>query len=85
MGQDYVIKKSTTMDFQETRRTGVREKKLVSSDESLYQNMILIDMEKGAEVELHKIHCHVFGSGFPGNCPDVHGRLQVCSLKSGGV
>ena len=57
MGQDYVIKRSTSMDFQETTRKGVREKKLLTADECPDQNLILISIEKGAEVELHQIHC----------------------------
>jgi quercetin dioxygenase-like cupin family protein len=38
-----------------TRRRGVRERRLLTYEHSSHQNLILIDMEPGAEVELHEV------------------------------
>lgn len=40
---------------QPTRRLGVREQRLLTQSESPYQNIVFLETDQGAEVELHKI------------------------------
>jgi quercetin dioxygenase-like cupin family protein len=49
------IKRSSEMQPLETRRQGLYERLLLSSAESLHQNVVLFDARKGMEVEYHAI------------------------------
>jgi quercetin dioxygenase-like cupin family protein len=49
------IRRSSDMDPVETRREGLYERLLLSSSESLHQNIVLFDARAGMEVEYHAI------------------------------
>jgi len=55
MAKDFIIRRSAEMVFTQTRRKGINEKKLLLPEESQYQNVVLVEAQQGAEVELHKI------------------------------
>jgi quercetin dioxygenase-like cupin family protein len=44
------------MKPQATRRSGLLERRLLIPERSEHQNLVLVDAEEGAEVELHKVH-----------------------------
>ena len=48
-----VVRRSGELVPAPTKREGVRERRLLSREECGYQNMVLIDMDEGAEIELH--------------------------------
>jgi quercetin dioxygenase-like cupin family protein len=48
-----VVKYSTKLKPRRTRRPGVRERRLLSAGECGLLNIILVDLQRGAEVELH--------------------------------
>jgi len=50
-----VIRRSGAMAVRPTRRAGLGERRLVGPDLSAHQNLVLIDAEEGAEVELHEV------------------------------
>jgi quercetin dioxygenase-like cupin family protein len=50
-----VVKRSSDMEPAETRREGLYERLLLSSSESLHQNIVLFDAREGMEVEYHRI------------------------------
>ena len=43
------------MSVQATRRPGLFERRLLGREGSQHQNLVLIDAEQGAEVELHEV------------------------------
>ena len=43
------------MTPQATRRAGLLERRLLGAEWSAHQNLVLIDAEEGAEVELHQV------------------------------
>jgi len=51
----FVLKRNKSIQWQNTQRGGIQEHKLLSSDESSYQNIVTIKAEAGATVEMHKI------------------------------
>jgi len=50
-----VIRRSGVMQARPTRRTGIDERRLVGPELSEHQNLVLIDAQEGAEVELHEV------------------------------
>ena len=48
-----VFRKSSSLSPSATKRKGVRERRLLTQGECSYQNIVLIDIDAGAEVELH--------------------------------
>jgi quercetin dioxygenase-like cupin family protein len=50
-----VIRRSSEMSPQQTRRRGMMERRLLTPDDSRFQNLVLFDMEVGAEVEYHEV------------------------------
>ncbi len=49
------ISRSAQMAPQATRRPGLLERRLLGPERSAHQNLVLIDAEEGAEVELHQV------------------------------
>lgn len=56
MGKDFIVRRSGEMAFSETKRKNVFEKRLILPEESQYQNVVLVEAQQGAEIELHKIN-----------------------------
>ena len=52
---DYLVRKSEKMMPQQTRRQGISERVLITYSQSEHQNIILVDMEQDAFVEMHKV------------------------------
>jgi quercetin dioxygenase-like cupin family protein len=50
-----VIRRSGEMKASQTRRKGLYERPLLSAHDSLHQNVVLFDAERGMEVEYHAI------------------------------
>ena len=50
-----VVLRSAAMDVIPTRRAGIGERRLLGPELSEQQNLVLIDAEQGAEVELHEV------------------------------
>jgi quercetin dioxygenase-like cupin family protein len=50
-----LIVRSTSLKPGPTRRRGLQERRLLTFKNSPYQNLVLIEMEEGAEVELHRV------------------------------
>jgi quercetin dioxygenase-like cupin family protein len=50
-----LIVKSASLKPSPTRRQGLQERRLLTFKNSPYQNLVLIEMEDGAEVELHRV------------------------------
>jgi quercetin dioxygenase-like cupin family protein len=50
-----ILRKSSLLAPQPTRRRGIKERRLLTPEDSPYQNVALIDAEHGAEVEIHPI------------------------------
>lgn len=50
-----ILKKSSVLTSQQSRRRGIKERRLLTPEDSPYQNVVLIDAEHGAEVEVHQI------------------------------
>ena len=48
-----VVKRSAEEIPSQTRRAGIRERVLLSREDCPHQNIVLIDIDQGAEVELH--------------------------------
>jgi quercetin dioxygenase-like cupin family protein len=48
-----VVKRGADLPPKETRRPGIRERVFLSRDECPHQNIAVIDVDAGAEVELH--------------------------------
>jgi|GEM_PF-2021664 len=53
--QSFTIRRSAAMSPQQTRRAGLSERRLLGPELSQHQNVVLIDAEEGAEVELHRV------------------------------
>ena len=53
--QSFTIRRSAEMSPQQTRRAGLSERRLLGPELSQHQNVVLIDAEEGAEVELHRV------------------------------
>jgi quercetin dioxygenase-like cupin family protein len=53
--QNPIVRKSSHLAQEETRRIGIKERKLLLPEDSPHQNIVLIDADEGAEVELHSI------------------------------
>src|SRR5690606_16114691 len=49
------LKKSNDLEFRTSRRKGIKEKLLLSHEESLEQNIVLMDMEPDSTVEYHEV------------------------------
>ena len=49
------IRRSSQMPPQQTRRPGLSERRLLGPELSGHQNVVLIDAQEGAEVELHEV------------------------------
>lgn len=49
------ICRSSSIEAQPTRRERIRERRLLTQEESSYQNVVLIETEQDAEVELHEV------------------------------
>ena len=52
---DHIVTRSVLCPWRTTRRAGVREKGLLNAEQSPYQNLVLVQMDRGAEVEPHGI------------------------------
>ncbi len=50
-----VIRRSTGMEVLPTRRSGIGERRLLGPELSAQQNLVLIDADEGAQVELHEV------------------------------
>jgi len=50
-----IFRKSSLLAQQPTRRAGIKERRLLSPEDSSYQNIVIINTDDGAEVELHQI------------------------------
>jgi quercetin dioxygenase-like cupin family protein len=50
-----IVKRASEILPQSSRRAGIKERRLITQGDSSYQNIILVDAEQGAEVELHEI------------------------------
>jgi len=50
-----VVRKSSQLTPQPTRRQGIRERRLLFPKDSPQQNIVLIDADEGAKVEIHEI------------------------------
>lgn len=50
-----IVVKSHAVESRQTRRKGILEKRLLAPEQSLYQNIVLVHADAGAEVELHDI------------------------------
>jgi quercetin dioxygenase-like cupin family protein len=50
-----IIRQSSPMVPLPTRRNGIRERRLLASEDSSHQHITLIDAEYGAEVEFHAV------------------------------
>lgn len=50
-----LIRRSSRLEPTPTRRPGLRERRLLTPDDSAQQNAVLIDGDAGAEVELHPV------------------------------
>jgi len=50
-----VIKKSSEFQFIESRRPGVRSCRVISTNESMEQNLMMVEMVLNAEVEYHRV------------------------------
>lgn len=50
-----IIRQSVPMVPHPTRRNGITERRLLTSEDSSHQHVILIDTEYGAEVEFHPV------------------------------
>jgi quercetin dioxygenase-like cupin family protein len=50
-----ILRKSSLLKSQPTRRRGIKERRLLAPEDSPYQNVAIIDTEPGAEVEIHPI------------------------------
>ena len=53
--QSWKIVHSSTEKLQSTRRLGVKEHRLLTQSDSSHQNIVFLEADQGAEVELHKI------------------------------
>jgi len=78
-----IFKCANNMKWQKTKRDGIWEKRLITPEDSPYQNVVLIKAEQGAEIELHQIHnsesIYVLEGTFEAILPDDTKR----SLKTG--
>ena len=54
-GSRPVIARSSAMKPQATRRPGITERRLIGFEFSPHQNLVVVDLEAGAEVELHPV------------------------------
>ncbi len=50
-----LIRRSSAMQALPTRRDGIAERRLLGPELSAHQNLVLIDAQEGAEVELHEV------------------------------
>lgn len=50
-----ILRKSSMLKPRQSRRRGIKECVLLASEDSPYQNIVLIDAGHGAEVEVHQI------------------------------
>jgi quercetin dioxygenase-like cupin family protein len=50
-----IIRSSSKIEAKQSRRQGILERKLLTADDTKFQNVILTETEQGAEVELHEI------------------------------
>ncbi|KOF07232.1 hypothetical protein AC739_19545, partial [Planococcus glaciei] len=53
--EKFLYRKSTLLEPKQSRREGLKERLLLSQRESCHQNVVLVDIEQDAEVELHQI------------------------------
>jgi quercetin dioxygenase-like cupin family protein len=50
-----IIRSSSKIEPRQSRRHGISERRLLTFDDTKLQNIILIETEQGAEIELHEI------------------------------
>jgi quercetin dioxygenase-like cupin family protein len=50
-----IIRNSSTIEPSQSRRHGILERRLLTSDDTKLQNVILVETEQGTEVEPHEI------------------------------
>lgn len=48
-----LIRRFRAVDWTPSRREGIREKRLLCPEDSPHQNLVLVEADDGAEVELH--------------------------------
>lgn len=70
MSQDYRLARASEMDWAPTRRAGIRQKALFGPDQPTHQNLILVDYDPDADVELHAI-------GVPESIFVVSGSVRI--------
>ena len=54
--KDFLVRKGIYIESQQTRRSGIRERRLLTIEDSPHQNVLIFEVEEGAEVEFHQIH-----------------------------
>jgi hypothetical protein len=59
--KQFIIQKSSNLASSETRRVGIKERKLITSEDSLHQNVILIEVEQDAKVEFNTPRPFILG------------------------
>lgn len=50
-----IVRKSSLQTPEPTRRSGIKERRLLAAEDSPYQNIAIMDAEHGAEVEVHRV------------------------------
>lgn len=51
----FLIRRAGALTPAPTRRAGIRERRLLGPADSRHQNLVLVDADLGAEVELHPV------------------------------
>ena len=54
-GDRPIIRRSASIEQLPTRRPGIAERRLLGGELSEHQNLVLVDAEQGAQVELHEV------------------------------
>jgi quercetin dioxygenase-like cupin family protein len=76
--------KSNLIEQQPTRRAGIKERRILKPEDSSYQNIVIIEAEEGAIVELHQIttseSIFVFKGIFEITLPDQSQTLEAGDL-----
>lgn len=72
---DLFVTKSACKPWRPTRRVGIREKRLLTIEQSPHQNLVLVEMRPSAEVELHQIR-------YSESIFVIEGRYEVVTHKT---
>ncbi len=87
-----VVAQSAALEPKPTRRAGIRERVLLSKEECPHQNLVLLDIDKGAVVEEHPFFTSesffVLEGTIEITTPDacvLLGKGDLCHLPSGAI